>query len=49
MDTLQIALYGVGAIGLMPLTAVAIANALEMRRRRRTARMMERFADRMGL
>ena len=49
MDTLQYALYGIGALGLLPITCVAISAAWNARQHRRSARRMERFADRMGL
>jgi hypothetical protein len=49
MDSLQYAVYGVGAIGLLPLAANVISAAITARRKRRAAAIMRRFRDEMGL
>lgn len=47
-DALNYAVYGVGAIGFMPLVATAIAAACRARRDSRRRAMLNRFADRAG-
>jgi hypothetical protein len=48
MDTVTTAIYGIGAIALLPLALTSIGAIIRHRRERRRAAMLSRFADRMG-
>ena len=47
MDTLYPALYGVGALGLLPLAATVIGAIVRSHRERRRQAMLDRFDRRI--